>query len=141
MAIDVPDSEAYLSPTGSPISPCAARAATISTPGAVMSGLIAPSPTRGPRLEKSASASSRSTAPTASAASAVPGEPTEPSAPSLPAAITKSVPCCSVSVPTASSSGSTSGVSPPLRLMLTTVACCSAAAHCMPARMADSVQP
>ncbi|RAO49918.1 hypothetical protein ONO86_02401 [Micromonospora noduli] len=106
-----------------------------------MSGFSASSPTRGPRLEKSASSSSRSTAPTASPASALAGEPTEPSEPSLPAARTNSVPVCAVRVCTASSTGSTSGVSQPLRLMLTTAAFFSTAAHCMPARIAESLQP
>ena len=110
----------------------------MSTPGAVMSGLMAPSPMRGPTLEKSASWSSRSTAPTVSAASALPGEPTVPSCgPELPAAITKSVPYCSDSELTASSSGSTSGVSPPPRLRFAMSAPCSAA-HCMPAMIPDS---
>ena len=41
----------------------------------------------------------------------------------------------------ASSSGSMSGVSPPPRLMLTTLACWSAAAHCIPAMIHESAQP
>src|SRR5688572_4420984 len=73
----------------------------MSTPGAVRSGLMAPSSVR-PRLEKNATCSSRSTAPTVSAAATEPGEPIEaPDDPLLPAAITKSAPYCAVSVLTA----------------------------------------
>src|SRR5262245_21836483 len=73
VAIEVPDSVVYASP-GSPRNPSLLFAAVMSTPGAVISGLTAPSPDRGPRLENSASWSLLSTAPTASAASAVAGE-------------------------------------------------------------------
>ena len=59
----------------------------------------------------------------------------------MPAAITNSVPVCAVSRLTASSSGSTSGVSVPPRLMLTTFAFTSVAAHSIPARIAESGQP
>ncbi len=92
--------------------PSACRAATMSTPGAVMSGLMTPPPSRGPLLEKSAILLSRSTAPTVNAASALPGDPTvRASGPELPAAITNNVPYRADNVFTASSSGSTSGVS------------------------------
>jgi hypothetical protein len=76
-----------------PILPVLALAATMSTPGAVRSGLTAPSATLGPLLENVASESSRCAAPTVSAASAVPGESTVPAlAPELPAETTNSVP-------------------------------------------------
>jgi hypothetical protein len=62
-------------------------------PGAVISGLTAPSPRRGPRLENDVIWSCLSTAPTVSAASAVPGEATvEAAGPALPAATTNSTP-------------------------------------------------
>ncbi len=140
VAIEVPDSDTYPSPAGVPMTPVEDFAATMSTPGAVMSGLTAPSPVRGPRLENTARLSSRSTAPTVSAASALPGEPTVSAAPELPAAITNSVPYWAESVFTASSSGSTSGVSPPPRLRFATSAPCSAA-HTIPLRIHDSAQP
>jgi hypothetical protein len=111
----------------------------MSTPGAVMSGLIAPS-RRGPRLEKLASASDLLTAPTASASSALAGVPIVPVPGTLPAATTKSVPCSAVREPTASSTGSMPGVSGAPRLRFTTFAPWSAA-HCMPARIHDSAQP
>ena len=76
VAIEVPDSDMYMSP-GVPRKPSLLRAAVMSTPGAVMSGLRAESPMRGPRLEKSANCSCLVTAPTVSASSALPGEPTE----------------------------------------------------------------
>ena len=114
-------------------------AATICTPGAVRSGLSAPS-MRGPRLEKSASSSDLSTAPTVRAESALPGELIDRSAKSLPAAMTNSTPNSAVRFSTACSIGSTSSVSNPPRLMFTTSAPCSAA-HCIPARIHDSAQP
>ncbi|CAM5583049.1 hypothetical protein SGRIM128S_06107 [Streptomyces griseomycini] len=113
-----------------------AEAAVMSTPGAVTSGLMAPSPTRGPVEEKSASPSLPSTAPTVRAASALPGELTD-WGPELPAAMAKRMPFSADSLFTAASSGSTSAVSPPPRLMLTMSAPC-AAAHSMPARMPES---
>jgi hypothetical protein len=73
-----------------------------------------------------------------SAESALPGEPTVAVPPALPAAITKRDPCAAVRSSTACSSGSMLGESPPPRLMLTTGA--AFAAHCMPARIADSSQ-
>jgi hypothetical protein len=73
-AIDVPDIDTYPSSTGVPTWPFTAAAAAISTPGAVISGLIPPSTL--PWLEKSASCSVRSTAPTVNAASAAAGLPT-----------------------------------------------------------------
>ena len=91
-AIDVPDERQVRLARASPRKPSLLLAATMSTPGAVMSGLSAASPTRGPRLEKSARLSDLSTAPTVSAASALPGEPTVSSAPSLPAETTNSAP-------------------------------------------------
>ena len=115
----------------------AARAATMSTPGAVISGLRPRSPRRGPRLEKSASWSSRSTAPTVSALGAAPGVPTVESAPSLPAAMTKSAPLDALISSTAALIGSVPSVAEPPRLMLTTLAP-SATAHCMPAMISDS---
>jgi hypothetical protein len=54
--------------------------------------------------------------------------------------MTNSVPCSAVSVSTADSTGSRPGASVPPRLRFTTVAFFSAAAHCMPARTADSEQ-
>ncbi len=87
-----------------------AAAAVMSTPGAVTSGLMAPSPARGPVEEKSASLSLSSTAPTVSAASALPGEPID-WGPSLPAAIANRMPFSAESLLTSASSGSTSGVS------------------------------
>ena len=110
------------------------------TPGAVTSGLTAPSPSRGPRLEKPARESSRSTAPTVSAASAVPGEPMVdwPLAPSLPAAMTNSESVDAVSALTAWLMGSVPSVGPPPRLMLITLASW-AAAHSMPSMTEDSV--
>ena len=76
VAIEVPEIVAYRSP-GLPMTPSLPRAAVMSTPGAVMSGLMAESPMRGPRLENSANSSFLVTAPTVSASSALPGEPTE----------------------------------------------------------------
>ncbi len=115
-----------------------AEAAVMATPGAVRSGLTPLSPTRGPRLEKSASRSDLSTAPTVSAASALPGDSTVCSpSPSLPAATTKSVPVSAESRLTASSTGSVPGVSSPPRLRLTTSAPW-ATAHSMPAMTPDS---
>ena len=118
----------------------AARAATMSTPGAVMSGFTARSPTRGPRLENGANASSRSTAPTVSALVALPGEPTvlAPFSPELPADTTNSVPVSSVSAFTAWLSGSVPSVGSPPRLMLTTSAP-DRAAHSIPASTHDSM--
>jgi hypothetical protein len=88
----------------------AARAATISTPGAVTSGLIAWSSARGPRLENGATSSASSTAPTVSAELAAPGVDTVPYRPSLPAATTKSVPCRALSVSRATEAGSVPSV-------------------------------
>ncbi len=110
----------------------------MSTPGAVMSGLIALFVQRGPREENSASLSSRSTAPTVRAASADAGEPIGP--PELPAATTNSAPLCSVIRSSASDIGSvpSSGHELP-RLMLITRAL--VAAHSMPAMMSLSRPP
>ncbi|ROP37471.1 hypothetical protein EDD40_2784 [Saccharothrix texasensis] len=137
VAMDVPDMDTYPSPAGVPTVPLLDFAATTSTPGAVMSGLTAPSPTRGPRLENAAMPSCRSTAPTVSAASALPGELIVSGRELLPAAITNSTPVRADSVFTASSNGSSSAVSPPPMLRFTMSAPCSAA-HCMPATIADS---
>ncbi len=111
----------------------------MSTPGAVTSGLRAPS-MPGPRLEKSASTSLSSTAPTVRAAAALPGEPMvcSPKSPSLPAAMANRTPFSSESLFTPASSASIAGVSPPPRLMLMTSAP-SAAAHSMPARISESL--
>ncbi|GAA4941961.1 hypothetical protein GCM10023238_04670 [Streptomyces heliomycini] len=137
--MEVPLALVQCSSAGVPIAVPPARAATMSTPGAVMSGLTASSPTRGPRLEKEAIRSDLSTAPTVGAASALPGELTEYLPPPLlPAAMTKSVPVSSARVLTASSSGSMPGVSAPPMLMLTTSAFFSSAAHCIAASVADS---
>lgn len=126
------------SPTSFAISEPDGMAAVVSTPGAVTSGLTAPSPTRGPRLEKPASLSWSSTAPTVSAASALPGEPTVPAPePSLPAAMANRTPFSADSLSTAASSGSTSGVSVPPRLRLT-MSAPWATAHSIPARMPES---
>jgi hypothetical protein len=93
VAIEVPDSIVYESSTGVPSDVPAARAAMMSTPGAVMSGLIAKSPVRGPRPENPARTSDLSTAPTVSAWLAAPGLVTvsRPD-PKFPAAIVKSTP-------------------------------------------------
>ncbi len=112
----------------------AARAATMPTPGAVISGLRPLSPRRGPRLENSARLSARSTAPTVSAAAAAPGAPTVRAAPELPAATTKSAPVSAVRSFTAWLIGSVPSVGSPPRLMLTTFAP-EWAAHSMPAMM------
>ena len=137
-AIDVPDKVRYGSP-GCPSDPVELLAATICHPGAVRSGLSAPS-IRGPRLEKDANRSVRSTAPTVSAESALPGDQIDRSTPALPAEITNRVPNWAVRFSTACSTGSNPAVSNPPRLMLMTSAPCSAA-HCMPARIDDSGQP
>ncbi|MGY3680215.1 hypothetical protein ACVWXU_003838 [Streptomyces sp. TE33382] len=141
VAIDVPEMLRYPGgfwPTSWSMAEPGAAAAVMSTPGAVTSGLMAPSPMRGPRLEKSASTSLSSTAPTVSAASALPGEPTVPApSPSLPAAMANRTPLSADSLSTAASSGSISGVSLPPRLRLTMSAPC-ATAHSMPARMPES---
>src|SRR5690606_21200931 len=137
-AIDVPLQATYGSPVHSFVP--AARAATISTPGAVTSGLTAWSPARGPRLENQGTSSPSSTAPTVRAAAAAPGGVTVlgPLPPSLPAATTKSVPYRSLSRSTASENGSVPSVyrSDSPRLMFTTSAPC-AAAHSMPAMIHD----
>ncbi|MGY3060769.1 hypothetical protein ACVWZD_005014 [Streptomyces sp. TE3672] len=96
-----------------------AAAAVMSTPGPVMSGLTAPSPMRGPTLEKSAIWSSSSTAPTVSAASALPGDATVPwPGPLLPAATANRTPFSAESLSTWASRGSVPGVSGPPRLIL-----------------------
>lgn len=103
-----------------------------------MSGLAAPSPTLGPRLEKSAIWSCLSTAATVSASSAEPGLPTVPLlGPELPAATTKSVPVSRLSSLSAWLSGSVPSVGSPPRLRLTTLAP-EWAAHSMPAMIASS---
>lgn len=136
VAIDVPFRLWY--PGGfCPATPAAA-AAVIDTPGAVMSGLTALSPVRGPTLEKSAIRSSSSTAPTVRAASALPGEATVPrSGPLLPAAIANSTPFSAETLLTWASSGSIPGVSRPPRLMLMTSAPW-ATAQSTPAMMPES---
>lgn len=140
VAIDVPLMVWYApSPSGAYCD----RAARMSTPGAVRSGLTALSPTRGPRLENSASWSTPLpgpfTAPTVSAASAAPGAPMlYASGPELPAAMTNSAPVSSLSRLTAWLSGSVPSVGSPPRLMLTIFACWSRAAHSMPARIQES---
>ena len=89
--MDVPDAVVYSASSAVPMVVPAARAPTMLTPGATMSGLIARLPGRGPRLEKNASRSRPSTAPTVRAAVAAPGEETVSSdGPLFPAAITNS---------------------------------------------------
>ncbi len=136
VAIDVPFRLWY--PGGfCPATPAAA-AAVIDTPGAVMSGLTALSPVRGPTLEKSAIRSSSSTAPTVRAASALPGDATVPrSGPLLPAAIANSTPFSAETLLTWASNGSIPGVSRPPRLMLMTSAPW-ATAQSTPAMMLES---
>ncbi len=129
VAIDVPLLEVWPPPI---------FAATMLTPGAVMSGLTALSLGRGPRLENAASSSSASTAPTARAAFAMAGAPTVPVpySPSLPAATTKSVPLLADRSLMAAIAGSVSSAGPP-RLMLTTLAWTVLTAQSMPARTAE----
>jgi hypothetical protein len=139
VAIEVPDRRVYHSSTGSPREVPVARAATMSTPGAVMSGFMAKSPKRGPRLEKSASRSWTSTAPTVRAEVAAPGVSTVcSSGPELPAATTNRVRWLAVSRSTAWLTGSLPSVGQPPRLMLTTRARWLAA-HSMPAITPDSL--
>ena len=115
-------------------------AARMSTPGAVISGFRAPS-TRGPWLEKPATVSEESTAPTVSASVAAPGAPMVPGAPELPAATTNSAPVWALSRSTAWLSGSVPSDDPSSpRLMLTTLACWSTAAHSMPASTQESAR-
>ncbi len=117
-----------------------ALAAVMSTPGAVTSGFTPPVAV-GPRPENAATTSERSTAPTLNALRALPGEEIDPApGPSFPAAATNSIPFSRESRSTASSRGSVSGVSVSPRLRLTTCAPWSAA-HCIPARIAESEQP
>lgn len=117
------------------------RAARMPTPGAVISGLIASSRNRGPRLENQATVSVGSTAPTVRAASAEPGLVTVdgPFSPLLPAAMVNRAPVSALSAFTAWLSGSvpSSGAKPP-RLMLITRALVSRAAHSMPAMTQES---
>lgn len=121
-----------MSSTGVPRLVPAARAATMPTPGAEISGFSDPPLLPGPRLEKSATLSSLSTAPTVSAFAARPGDRTVPAAgPAFPAAMTNRVPYCSLSRLTAWLRTSLGVPSPP-RLMLMTSAPC-AAAHSIPA--------
>ncbi len=137
VAIDVPPARVQCSSTTVPMAVPAARAATVPTPGAAMSGLKAPSPNRGPRLEKEAISSSRSTAGTVSASSAAPGNPTVPlPGPLLPAATTKRVPVVRLIWLSAWLDTSVPSVAPPPRLMLTTLAP-ERPAHSMPAMMSD----
>lgn len=116
----------------------AARAAVMATPGAAMSGLAAPSPIRGPRLENVAIASFLSTAATVSASSAEPGETTFfATKPELPAATTNRVPVDRLSSLSAWLRGSVPSVGSPPRLMLTILAP-EWAAQSMPAMIASS---
>jgi hypothetical protein len=115
----------------------AAQAATTGLPGAAISGLSAPSPTRGPRLEKSAIRSSGSTAATASAESAVDGVVTVRSpGPKLPAETTNSAPVSALIRLTAWLIGSLPLVGYEPRLMFTTSA--FAPAHSIPAMIHES---
>lgn len=112
----------------------------MSTPGAERSGLRALSPWRGPWLVKYAALSAESTAPTVSAESAAPGEPIEEGAPVLPAAMTKRAPVSLESVSTATAIGSVPSLaSCEPRLIDTTLAPTSLAAHSMPAMICDSL--
>lgn len=114
-------------------------AASMSTPGAVTSGLTAPPLIRGPVLEKSASLSARSTAPTVKASSALPGEPIE-FGPELPAATAKRTPFSAVTLLTCASSGSISEVSSRPRLRLT-MSAPWATAQSIPAMIPESEPP
>ncbi len=116
----------------------AALAAPMPTPGAVISGLAAWSPSRGPWDDDGARRFSASTEPTDSAEFAVDGALTEPGAPSLPAAITNSAPDEALSASTACDIGSVPSEAPDPRLMLTTRACCPTA-HSMPATICEYV--
>src|SRR5207248_2630675 len=107
------------------------------TPGATISGFAAPSPSRGPRLEKSASRSCLSTAPTVSALDAAPGDSMLTAVPSLPAATTNSLPVCAVSASRSRLTGSVPSVGWLPRLMLTTLAPL-VAAHSIPAMIQES---
>ncbi len=111
----------------------------IFSPGAVMSGLIAKSPSLGPRLENELIVSLLLTLPTATAASAAAGAPTFPRTPPLPAAATNSVPDDAVRLFTATARGSVPSLPSLPRLRLTTFARW-AAAHSMPASTAESSQ-
>ncbi len=103
-----------------------------------MSGLAAPSPRRGPRLENCAIASFLSTAATVRASSAEPGEETFwAMKPELPAATTNNVPVVRLSSLSAWLIGSVPSVASPPRLMLTTLAP-EWAAQSMPAMTASS---
>lgn len=112
----------------------------MSTPGADRSGFSALSPYRGPALVKYAASSAESTAPTVSAESAAPGEPMEEGAPVLPAATTKRAPVSFERVSTAWAMGSVPSLgSVEPRLIETTSAPTSRAAHSMPAMICDSL--
>ncbi len=121
--------------------PLAAFAAAMSTPGAVMSGLMALSAIRGPRLENGAIASAASTAPTVSAASAEPGLPRVVSpGPEFPAAITNSAPLDADRASTACSIGSVPGLSDGAPRLMLTMSAPWSTAHRMPSRIAESWQ-
>jgi hypothetical protein len=113
----------------------------MSTPGAVISGLIAKSPSRGPRPENAASVSDLSTAPTVRASAAAPGAATVWSlGPLFPAATTNKVPYVRLRLFTAWLIGSLPSLGPLPRLILTTSAPSSLAAHSIPA-MIHEVEP
>ncbi len=140
VAIEVPEAATYEASTTWPIVVPAARAATMSTPGAVTSGLTASSPGRGPRPEKSARESSRSTAPTVRAASAAAGDPIVPwPGPALPAATTNSAPEAAESSFSVRLIGSVPslGASEPSDMLTTSAP--RATAHSMPSMTWDSV--
>src|SRR5690554_4319762 len=126
----------------------AARAATMFTPGAEMSGLRTPS-IRGPKLVKigiGQSSARLADAPTVRAASATPGVATlRPGPPLLPAAITNRAPVAAVRLLTAWLIGSVPSLrqsgGPQPRLIETMSASCSWAAHSMPAITAEVGQP
>ncbi len=136
VAIEVPSLVVYPGGFCPPVP--AAAAAVTATPGAVRSGLTAPSPIRGPALENSAIRSSSSTAPTVSAASALPGEATVPrSGPLLPEATANRTPFSAETLFTCASIGSIPAESALPRLMLMTSAPW-ATAQSTPAMMPES---
>src|SRR5690606_27901472 len=141
VAIEVPFARVYHASTAVPIVVPAARAATMPTPGAAMSGFSARSPQRGPRLEKFAGRSVLSVAATVRAASAGPGELTVRSPlPRLPAATTTSAPVAAVNSLTAWLSGSVPSVGWPPMLNETMSAPICRVAHSIPAIIDENGQ-
>src|SRR5690606_26360209 len=137
--MEVPLSVVYQPSDGSPVP--SARAATMSTPGAAMSGLSPMSQWRGPRLENHAIPSCLSVAATARAESAAAGAVTVRGRPLLPAATTNRAPVLAVSWSTARLSGSVPSLGPAPRLIDTMSASIVTAAHSMPAMIDEYGQP